>query len=73
MRRRVRNANPTHCPSLLTFDAGGPIRALVSIIQCSKDPGHDGLHFASWGGSQRWRLAHWDDEGVQRRPGGVLP
>lgn len=51
-----------------TFDRGAGERP--RRIECRLDAGHGGTHFATWGGSQKWRSMNWDNDGpVDDRPG----
>ena len=48
----------TQCPAV--YDRGP--RERPRRIQCIKPEAHEGQHFASWGGSQKWRQHSWSDE-----------
>ncbi len=46
----------TRCESTRPFTTGAGTR----VIRCIKRTGHDGAHFAAWGGSQAWRQMEWE-------------
>lgn len=48
-------AQPEQCTSEFSMGPGARPRT----VRCIQEQGHDGDHFATWGGSQKWRQIRW--------------